>query len=198
MLQPEPLSPQQATADPWLCGRHSNTQREVWLSFFGVIGSWYTHTNLVCTGTQKALQTLWLNDPAQFLTSKWTCNFRGKESHFRIIYIQFSSHAQSCLTLCNPMDCSMSGFCVHHQFLVLAKTHPLSQGCHPTISSSIVPFSFCLQSFPALGSTPKSQHFPIGGQSIGLSASVSVLPMNIQYRFPLRLTGWISLQSKVL
>ena len=56
-----------------------------------------------------------------------------------------------------------------------------SQGCHPTISSSVVPFSYCLQSFPASGSFPMSQFFTSGGQSIGVSASASVLPMNIQY-----------------
>ena len=70
---------------------------------------------------------------------------------------------------------------------------PLSQWCHPTISSSVVPFS-CLQSFPASGSFPVSQLFTSGGQSIGDSASV--LPMNIQHCFPLGLTGVISLQSK--
>ena len=75
---------------------------------------------------------------------------------------------------------------------------PLSQWSHPTISSSVVPFSSCLQSFPASGSFPVSQLFPSDGQSIGTSASTSVLPMNIQDWFPLVLTGWISLQSKGL
>ena len=65
---------------------------------------------------------------------------------------------------------------------------PLSQWCHPTISSSIVPFSSCLQSFPASGSFQMSQFFTTGGQSIGISASTSVLPMNIQDWFPL---GWL-------
>ena len=73
---------------------------------------------------------------------------------------------------------------------------PSSQWCHPTISSSVVPFSSCLQSFPASGSFPTSLFFTSGGQSIGVSASGSVLPMNIQDLFPLGLTGWISLQSK--
>ena len=74
---------------------------------------------------------------------------------------------------------------------------PLSRWCHPTISSSVVPFS-CPQSFPASGSFEMSQLFASGGQSIGVSASTSVLPMNIQDWFPLGLTGWISLWSKVL
>ena len=70
---------------------------------------------------------------------------------------------------------------------------PLSQWCHPTTSSSVIPFSLCPQSFPASGSFPVSQLFALGGQSIGASASASVLPMNIQGWFPLRLTGLISL-----
>ena len=72
---------------------------------------------------------------------------------------------------------------------------PLSQWCHTTISSSVVPFSSCLQSFPASGSFLVSQLFASGGQSIGVSASASVLPMNIQDWFPLGWTGWISFQS---
>ena len=75
---------------------------------------------------------------------------------------------------------------------------PLSWWCHPTISSSVIPFSTCLQSFPASGSFPMSQLFASGGQSVGASASASVLPMNIQDWFPLAWTGWISLQSKGL
>ena len=70
---------------------------------------------------------------------------------------------------------------------------PLSQWCHPTISSSVVPFSSCFQSFPASGSFLMSQFFSSGGQSIGVSASASVLPMNIQDWFPVGWTGWISL-----
>ena len=75
---------------------------------------------------------------------------------------------------------------------------PLSWWCHPAISSSVVPFSFCLQSFPASGSFPMSQFFASGGWSIGVSAAASVLPMNIQDWFPLGLTGLISMQSKRL
>ena len=73
---------------------------------------------------------------------------------------------------------------------------PVSRWCHPTISSSVLPFSSCPQSFPASGSFPKIWLFTSGGQNIGTSASV--LPMNIQGWFPLGLTGWISLQSKGL
>ena len=75
---------------------------------------------------------------------------------------------------------------------------PLSQWCHPAISSSVIPFSSCFQSFPASGSFPMSLLFASGGQSIGASASASGLPMNIQGWFPLGLTGLVSLQSKGL
>ena len=75
---------------------------------------------------------------------------------------------------------------------------PSSRWCHPTISSSVVPFSSLLQSFPASGSFQMDQFFTSGGQSIGVSASASVLPVNIQDWFPLGWTGWISLQSKGL
>ena len=75
---------------------------------------------------------------------------------------------------------------------------PLSRWCHPTISSSVVPFSSCPQSFPASGSFQMSQLFTWGGQSIGVSASASFLPKNTQDWSPLGWTGWISLQSRGL
>ena len=81
---------------------------------------------------------------------------------------------------------------------VYSNSCPLTQWCHPTISSSVIPFSSCLQSFPASGSFQMSQFFVSGGQSIGVSASTSVFPMNIQDWFPLGWTGWISLLSKGL
>ena len=77
-----------------------------------------------------------------------------------------------------------------------ANSCPSSWWCHSTISSSVVPFSSCLESFPASQSFPMSQLFAWGGQSIGVSALASVLPMNIQDWFPLGWIGWISLQSK--
>ena len=81
---------------------------------------------------------------------------------------------------------------------VYSNSCPLSRWCYTTISSSVIPFSSCLQSFPASGSFPMSQFFVSGGQIIGISASVSVLPINIQDWFPLGWTGWISLLSKAL
>ena len=81
---------------------------------------------------------------------------------------------------------------------VYSNSCSLSLRCHPTILSSVVSFSSCLQSFPASGSFQMSQFFISDGQSVGVSASASVLPMNIQDRFSLGWTGWISLQSKGL
>ena len=106
--------------------------------------------------------------------------------------VQFSSVALSCPTLWDPMDCSTPDFPVHHQLPELIHLCPSSQWCHPTISSS------CLQSFPASGSLSVSQFFTSSGQRIGVSASASVLPINIQDWFPSGLTSWISLQSKGL
>ena len=81
---------------------------------------------------------------------------------------------------------------------VYSNSWPSSQWCHPALSSSVVPFSSCPQSLPASGSFPMSQLFAWGGQSIGVSASTSVPPMNTQNWSPLGWTGWISLQSKGL
>ena len=124
------------------------------------------------------------------------------QGHFFKTYdskIQFSSVAQSCLTLCDAMDCSTPGLPVYPPTPgVYSNSCPLSQWCHPTISSSVVPFSSHLQSFPASGSFPVSQFFTWGGQSIAVSASASVLPMNIQDWSPLGWADWISSQSKGL
>ena len=87
----------------------------------------------------------------------------------------------------------------HHQTWVYPNSCPLSQWCHPAISSSVVPFSSCPQSLPASGSFPKSRLFTSGGQSIGASASASVLPKNIQDGFPLELTYmWTFFSNKFI
>ena len=114
--------------------------------------------------------------------------------------IQFSLVAQSCLTLCDPMDCSMPGLPVYHQLPEFTQTHDhwVGDAIHLEMPSSVIPFSSHLQSFPASGSFPMSQLFTSGGQNIGVSTSASVLPMNIQDWSPLGWTGWISLQSKGL
>ena len=108
--------------------------------------------------------------------------------------VQFSSVAQLCPTLCNPMNCSTPCILVHNQLPEFTQT----QWCHPAISSSVVPFSSWPQSLPASESFPMSQLFPWGGQSIVVSASASALPMNTLDWSPLGWTGWISLQSKGL
>ena len=109
-----------------------------------------------------------------------------------------SAQSLSCVQLCDPMDCSMPGLSVHHQLLDFTHSCPSSRWCHAIISSSVIPFSSCLQPFPASKSFQMSQFFLSGDQSIGVSASASVLPMNIQDWFSLGWTGWISLQSKGL
>ena len=91
------------------------------------------------------------------------------------------------------MDCSILGIPVHH-----SNSYPLSPWCHPTISSSVFPYSSRLQSFPASDSFQMSQFLASGGQRIGVSASASVLPMNIQDWFLLGWTGWISGLSRRL
>ena len=115
-------------------------------------------------------------------------------------WIGFSSvQSLSRVWLCDSMDCSTPGLSVHHQLPEsIPNSCPLSRWCHPTISSSVIPFSSCSQSFPASGSFQMSQLFASGGQNSGVSASASVLPMNIQDWFPLGWTGWISLQSEGL
>ena len=94
-----------------------------------------------------------------------------------------------------PKACSNS---LMSLWWVIDDIQPLSQWWHPTISSSVIPFSSCLQSFPASGSFQMSQFFTSGGQSIGTSASASILPMNIQDWSPLGWTSLIPLQSKGL
>ena len=107
------------------------------------------------------------------------------------------SFAKSCPTLCDPRDRNMPGSSVlHYSSKVCWNSCPLGQWCHPTISSSVAPFSSCPQSFPASGSFPVSGLLASGDQSSG--ASVSVFPMNIQRWLPLGLTDLISLLSKGL
>ena len=131
----------------------------------------------------KEKQTLYIN------AYKWNLEKWYSSIHF--------SHSVMSNSLW-PIDRSTPGLPVHQQLPVYPDSCPLSPWCHPTISSSLVPFSSCLQSFPAWGSFLMSQLFTLGSQSIGVSSAASVLPMNIQDRFPLGWTGWISLESKGL
>ena len=122
---------------------------------------------------------------------------RGWESSVVTTSVQFSSSAQSRPILW-PHGLQHARLpCPSPAPGVYSNSCPSSQWCHPTISSSVVPFFSHLQSFPASGSFPMRQFFASGGQSIGVSGSASVLPINIQDWFPLGWTGWISLQSKV-
>ena len=110
--------------------------------------------------------------------------------------IQFSSaQSLSHVLLCNSMDCSTPGFPTLPTPGACSNSCSLSQWYHPTISCSVVPFSYCLQSSPASGPSLISQLFVSGGKNIGASGSASALPMNILGWFPLELTGFI-LQSK--
>ena len=148
-------------------------------------GGWRTDGQEAAEQTPLS-QSLWKLE----VCPSWAKRNLSISLNFRIFYVYncCCSVATSHLTLCNPTDwvCSNSCSCL------------LSQWCCLDISSSVAPFSFHPQSFPASGSFPMSWHFISGGQSIGASDSASILPMNIEGWFLLGLTGWISLQSKGL
>ena len=116
----------------------------------------------------------------------------------RLTFSQFGSVTQSCLTLWSPELQHARLPCPSPTPRACSNSCPWSRCCHPTMSSYVIPFSSCLLSFPASGSFAKCQIFTSGGQTIEVSASASVLPMNIQDWFLSGLTGLISLQSKVL
>ena len=133
----------------------------------------------------------------------WAVTIHFFNKYLNVYYVPIyccCSVAKSCLILCNPRGCSMLGSPVLHYPPEFAQIHVhLTMDMnHPTISSSATCFSFCLQSFPASGSSPISQLFTSGGQSIGVSDSAAVLLMNIQDWFPLGWTDLISLQFKGL
>ena len=126
---------------------------------------------------------------------------RKRQALFKILFIRFSVHF-SCSVVSNslwPHELQHTRPpCPSPTLRVYSNSCPSSQWCHPAISSSVVPFSSCPQSLPASESFPMCQLFTWGGQSIGVSALVSVLPMNTQGWSPLEWTGWISLRSKRL
>ena len=135
-----------------------------------------------------------VNDIYRNSINQWEKNSSTKEWRGK-----FSSVAQSWLTLCDPHEPQHARPpCPSPTPGVYPNSCPLSHWCYPTISSSVIPFSSCPQYFPTSGSFPMSQLLESGGQSIGVSASTSVLPMNTQGWSPLEWTGWISLQSKEL
>ena len=127
-------------------------------------------------------------------------SFWGEESVLKLDCddkCQFSSVAQSCLTL-RPHLQHVSLPCPSPTPGAFSNSSPSNWWCHPTTSSSVIPFSSCPQSFPISGSVPMSQFFASGEQNIGASAPASVLPMSIQDWFPLGLPGLISLKYKGL
>ena len=120
----------------------------------------------------------------------------------KIVNYWFKDSVQFCCSVVSDsatLDCRISGFPVHHQLPELTQSHVHQvRDAITTISCSVIPFSSCHQSFPASRSFQMSQFFTSGGQSIGVSASKSVLSVNIKHWPPLGWTGWISLQSKGL
>ena len=136
-----------------------------------------------------ALKSLSLTLIVPFLTSNLKSSLK---------VLQFTSVPQSCPTL-QPHRLQPAGPpCPSPTLGAYSNSCLLSWWCHPTISSSVVPFSSCLQSFPASRCFQMSQIFTSDGQNIGVSSSTSVLPVNPQDWFPLEWTGWISLLSKGL
>ena len=138
-------------------------------------GSWCLPSLINSSGVIGNFLATW----ADLFPSRCSCWYYGT--------VQSLSHV---LLFATPWTAATPGFPIQHQLPELAQTQcPLSQWCHPTISSSVVPFSR-LQSFPASGSFPLNRFFTSGGQRIGVWASASVLPMNTQDWFPLGWTGW--------
>ena len=132
---------------------------------------------------------IWYFNLSSYFSSGLSClimNISSVQSlsHVRLFATPWTAESQASCPLLTPGACLNSW--------------PLSRWCHPTISSPVVPFPSCLQCFPASGSILMSWFFASGAQSIGASASASILPMNIQDWFPLRRTDWTSLQSKGL
>ena len=189
--------------DLWLLTPDMNTDMETWTEPSSEIEIWCQPSP--GSETLKLSRGLWPPDswplicpmipnsacgPEPEPWRKWKLNMN--------LWVQFSSvQLLTSVQLCDPTDCSMPGFPVHQIPGAYSISCPSDQWCHPTISSSVVPFP-CLQSFPTSWSFPVSWFFALGGQSIVVSALAPVLPMNIQGWFPLGLTGWISLQSKGL
>ena len=162
----------------------------------------------------------WLTDEV-VKSSHWVVNWAYRKSCLRLwVHEQFCQHHYGSCHAAPFFLCPFSSVPFSHSVVsdflwphglqharlpcpsptprVSSNSCPMSRWGHPTISSSVVPFASCPQSFPVSGSFPMSQLFTSGGQSIGASTSASVLPMNNQDWFPLGWTGWISLQSKGL
>ena len=135
---------------------------------------------------------IWSDPFPKNLVMNYMVNLYSYRFTWRSSSDQIRSVAESCPTLCDPMNPSTPGLPVHHQLPKLTETHVhrVSDAIQP--SHPLVPFFFCPQSLPASGSFPMSQLFAWGVQSIGVSASTSVLPMNTQDWSPLGWTGWVN------
>ena len=157
-------------------------------------GIFMTQGSNLCLLYYREILDHWVTQEAQDKNNCFEFNI-----YLMVESVWFNSVTQLCLTLCDPMDCSMPGLPVLHQLPGFIQTHVhwVSDAIQPShlLSPSL---SSHLQSFPASGSFPVSQFFASGGQSIEVSASALVLQMSIQDWFPLGWTGWISLQSKGL
>ena len=168
-------------------------------------GKIYTHLNAEFQRIARRDKNAFLSDQGKEIEEN---NRIGKTKHlfkktrdtkgtFHAISVQFSRSVMSnSLRPHEPQHARPP--CPSPTPRVHPNPRPLNQWCHPTISSSVIPFSSCPQSFPASGSFPVSQLFASGGQTTGVAASTSVLPMNTHDSFPLGWTGWIALQSKGL
>ena len=202
---PQVLSPGWWLPDSWYCftwaqkltfGRLESLMTMAWLFY------WYSRKYFIsqkCFISQPARGEKWGGPQVHANACMILANYQETQLwstepriDFKTILVQFSSVAQSCLTLW-PHGLQHARLpCPSSTPRACSNSCPSSQWCHPTISSSLGPLSSHLQSFPASGSFPMSQFFASGGQSIGVSAWASVLPMNIQDWFPLGWTGWIS------
>ena len=152
-------------------------------SYPNFLSPWKTWCFVLCKEDERAHKVSWCRI---FHQSQYVGPFSSVQllSHVRLFATPWTAAHQASLSITNSWS--------------PPKSCPLSQWCHPTTSSPVVPFPSHLQSFPSSGSFPVSQFFASGVHSIGVSASTSVLPMNTQDWFPLGWTGWISLQSKGL
>ena len=158
------------------------------------------HTSLTFHHSYLIKTYFWSHQDSVY-TLTWLCNWSHSGSISGCVYfysLQFSSVAQSCLTLRPHESKQARPPCPSPIPRVHSDSRPSSQWCHPAISSSVVSSSSCPQSLPASESFPMSQLFAWGGQSTGVSALASFLPKNTQDQSPLDWTGWISLQSKGL
>ena len=190
----------------------SSAQQSAWSS---ELRAQATAADLICLVALKSLLSLapsCSDNPLWTPSQPSSCQTSDKKPHSWPVVMppwrmDFSSAQLSSVQFgCSAMYNSLQSHRLQHARppcpsptpRVYSNSCPLSQWCNLTISSSVVPFSSCLRSFPASRSFPMSQFFSSGGQSFGVSVSTSVLPMNTQDWSPLGWTGWISLQSKGL